>query len=155
MPNSPAQLVSILSASIAPVIVISGIGLLLLSMTNRFSRVLDLARDLVKELENRSAPGAATPQKSSLGDQLKIIYKRARLLRLAIVFSSLGILFISLTILSLFLELVLRIPEDRISGPSFSLSLLSLLVSLYYFIRDVGMSLDAVKLQIQPHLEGH
>ena len=39
--TSVAQLIRILTASIAPVIVISGVGLLLLSMTNRHVRVID------------------------------------------------------------------------------------------------------------------
>jgi uncharacterized protein DUF2721 len=45
------ELVGILSASIAPVIVISGVGLLVLSMTNRHSRVIDRVRELTKDLE--------------------------------------------------------------------------------------------------------
>jgi Protein of unknown function (DUF2721) len=49
--TSPAQLIRILSASIAPVIVISGVGLLLLSMTNRYNRRIDSALDLVKDLD--------------------------------------------------------------------------------------------------------
>ena len=44
------QLIPILAASIAPVIVISGVGLRLLSMTNRYSKVIDRARELIKDL---------------------------------------------------------------------------------------------------------
>jgi hypothetical protein len=54
-----AQLIRILSASIAPVIVISGIGLLLLSMTNRYSRVIERARELIKDLDATKEKPAA------------------------------------------------------------------------------------------------
>jgi hypothetical protein len=51
MGTSVVQLIRILSASIAPVIVISGVGLLLLSMTNRYGRVIERARDFIKDLD--------------------------------------------------------------------------------------------------------
>jgi hypothetical protein len=98
MGTSPAQLISILSASIAPVIMISGVGLLLLSMTNRYSRVTDLARDLVKGLSIDGEP----LRSELLVEQVRITYRRARILRLAIILGSLSILFVAITVLSLF-----------------------------------------------------
>jgi hypothetical protein len=44
------SVVQILTASIAPVIVISGVGLLLLSISNRYGRAIDRARLLAREL---------------------------------------------------------------------------------------------------------
>ena len=49
------SVVQILTASIAPVIVISGIGLLLLSITNRYGRAIDRARLLMRELQSGDA----------------------------------------------------------------------------------------------------
>jgi hypothetical protein len=43
------QLIQFLQLSLAPVTLISGVGLLLLSMTNRFARTTDRARGLVKD----------------------------------------------------------------------------------------------------------
>jgi len=141
--TSPVQLIAILSASIAPVILISGVGLLLLSMTNRYSRVIDRARDLVKDLEV-----IQEPKPELLLGQLHIIYRRARILRLAIILASLSILFVAVTVLSLFAEQVLGVAVDYLSVPCFALSLLALLGCLYLFIRDVGVSLTALELEI-------
>ena len=44
------QIVPALQLSIGPVIVISGAGLVLLSMTNRYARVIDRARSLAEAL---------------------------------------------------------------------------------------------------------
>ena len=44
------SVVQIMTASIAPVIVISGVGLLLLSITNRYGRAIDRARLLAQDL---------------------------------------------------------------------------------------------------------
>lgn len=144
MGTSPVQLIRILSASIAPVIVISGVALLLLCMTNRYSRVIDLARDLVKELDITQQP----LRHDLLVEQVRIIYRRARILRLAIILSSLSIMFVALTVLSLFAGQVLTVELDYFSVPCFGLSLLALLGSVYFFIRDVGASLVALELEI-------
>ena len=98
--------VQILTASIAPVIVISGVGLLLLSITNRYGRVIDRARLLMRDLQNSDPQGADVRH---LEDQLRHTHQRARLLRAAMVFSSCSIFFVSLTILSLFVEQVFHL----------------------------------------------
>ena len=56
-PDLPVQdLIPVLQVAIGPVILISGVGLLLLSMTNRFGRVIDRARSLARSLDD------ATPE---------------------------------------------------------------------------------------------
>jgi hypothetical protein len=142
--TSPAQLIRILSASIAPVIVISGVGLLLLSMTNRYNRLIDRARDLVKDLDITQD----SLRHELLVEQVRIIYRRARILRLAIILGSLSILFVSVTVLSLFAGQILGAQLDYFSVPCFGLSLFALLGSIYFFIRDVGISLAALELEI-------
>lgn len=149
MGTSPAQLISILSASIAPVIMISGVGLLLLSMTNRYSRVTDLARDLVRGLE----ADRESLRPELLVEQVRITYRRARILRLAIILGSLSILFVAITVLSLFAEQVLGVAVDYFSVPFFGLSLLALLGSLYLFIRDLGVSLSALELELGSYIK--
>ncbi|MBZ5582593.1 MAG: DUF2721 domain-containing protein [Acidobacteriia bacterium] len=146
---SPAQLIQILSASIAPVIVISGVGLLMLSMTNRYSRTIDRSRDLVTDLD--AVQDSA--RRGSLVEQVRIIYRRARFLRVAIILSAISILFIAFTVLSLFAEQVMGARVDYLSVPCFGLSLLALLGSLYFFIRDVGLSLAALELEIGSYVE--
>jgi hypothetical protein len=130
--------------SIAPVIMISGVGLLLLSMTNRYSRVIDRARDLVKDIDVIQEP--QRPQ--LLLEELQIIYRRARILRLAIILASFSILFVAVTVLSLFGEQVLGLPVDYFSVPCFGLSLIAFLGALYFFIRDVGVSLTALECRL-------
>lgn len=79
------SVVQILTASIAPVIVISGVGLVLLSITNRYGRVLDRARALMRDLENTDPDHAAARR---LDEQLQRTHHRARLLRLSVIYGS-------------------------------------------------------------------
>ena len=138
-----AELIRILPASIAPVIVISGVGLVLLSMTNRYSHVIDRARELIKELDTQD-----DQHRKLLVDQVHIIYRRARVLRLAIMLSSASILFVAIAVLALFAGQLIGARVDYVSVPCFGLCLLALLGSLFFFIRDVTISLRALELEI-------
>lgn len=147
MDSAVAQVVGILSASIAPVIVISGVALLLLSMTNRYSRVIDRARSLTRGLD----AAEENARKKLLIEEVQIIYRRARILRLAIVLSSVSILFVVITVLSLFAAQVFGVRLDYVLVPCFGLCLIALVGSLYFFIRDVSISLAALELEIGPY----
>ena len=78
-----SELIPTLQAAVGPVILISGVGLLLLSMTNRFSRVADRLRQLAETLRSGQPMDL-----DAVLCQLRILYKRARLLRLAITFAT-------------------------------------------------------------------
>ena len=137
--------VQILTASIAPVIVISGVGLLLLSITNRYGRVIDRARLLMRELQDSDPEGADVRH---LEDQLRHTHQRARLLRASMVFCSCSIFFVSLTILSLFVEQIFHLGLDFVGLPFFALCLIALVISIYYSIRDIILSLSALELEL-------
>lgn len=140
-----SSVVQILTASIAPVIVISGVGLLLLSITNRYGRAIDRARALISELEKSDYASART---NHLEEQLRITHQRARLLRASLTYASGTIFFVSLMVVSLFFEQVLSLQRDFFALPLFALCLLCLVASMYYSIRDITLSLGALDLQI-------
>ena len=143
MPMS--SVVQILTGSIAPVIVISGVGLVLLSISNRYGRALDRARALLKQIE---LGDAATASAIRLDEQLQRTHRRAKLLRSSMMYGSASIFFVSLTILALFAEYILGVPMDYVALPFFALCLLCLVISLYYSIRDITVSMGALELEI-------
>lgn len=147
MPTS--SVVQILTASIAPVIVISGVGLLLLSITNRYGRAIDRARALMRELQQTDK---ATPRRSNLAEQLRHTYNRAHLLRSSMIYGAVSIFFVSLMILSLFAEQVFGLHRDFVALPFFALCLFSLLISIYYTIRDITSSLAALELEVETEI---
>jgi hypothetical protein len=145
------SVVQILTASIAPVIVISGVGLLLLSITNRYGRAIDRARLLARELEESDVESA---RRRHLSDQLRHTNQRAHVLRSSMLYASSSIFFVSLTVLSLFAEQLMTLQKDFIALPFFALCLLSLVVSMYYSIRDITMSLSALELELSDRMRG-
>ena len=65
-------LIRILHASISPVALISGVGLLILSMTNRFARVTDRLRELAAVEPAERAKQRAAERFANLPSSLAI-----------------------------------------------------------------------------------
>lgn len=140
-------LIQILQTAISPVTLISGVGLLVLSMTNRFARTTDRARELARAARRESPDLAA-----NLHVQIQILYRRSRLLLYAISLALASVFFISVVIVSLFIGSVLNLDQHIWIGLLFTLSLISLTASLALFIRDMTLALQALKLELKDHL---
>jgi hypothetical protein len=144
MPITPLrELIPVLQVAIGPVILISGVGLLLLTQTNRYGRTIDRARQLVHEL--RELAGA---DRQRLEGQITILYRRARLLRLSILLAGVSVLLVSLLITVLFLTALLRLEAGLLISLLFIACLVALSGSLVAFIRDINLSLVALKLEL-------
>jgi hypothetical protein len=137
------ELIPVLQVAIGPVILISGVGLLLLTLTNRYGRTIDRARQLVHEL--RELAGA---DRQRLEGQIEILYRRARLLRLSILLGAVSVLLVSLLITVLFLTALLKLEAGLLISLLFIACLVALSGSLVAFIRDINLSLVALKLEL-------
>lgn len=137
------QFVPVLQLSIGPVIMISGTGLVLLSMTNRIARVIDRARSLAESLRSGSSS-----ESHRIQCQLKILARRGRLLRIAIALTSTSLLLAAFLIIALFLVVLLDLKAALLIVAIFISCMASLIIGLIYFIVDVNASLLALKLDI-------
>jgi hypothetical protein len=137
------DLIVVLQTSMAPCVLISGVGLLVLSMTNRLGRPLDRIRALTSEL--RLAEGE---QKRVLLEEVDILYRRAKLLQAAVTFSVLSIFFVATIILSLFVTATFGTSLEVLIEVLFSASLISLVVSLALFVWDIQLGLNSIKIEI-------
>jgi hypothetical protein len=132
-------LTRVMQASISPVALISGVGLLILSQTNRFSIVTDRLRRLTSSREEIKAdPARATRQ-------ITILLQRARVLRLAISAALICVLLAGMMVLLIFAVAALDVPLQALVLLFFGLSLISLIASLLLFLRDMHLSLKAVE----------
>jgi hypothetical protein len=138
-----SELIPVLQIAIGPVVLISGIGLLILSMTNRLGRVIDRGRSLAREL-----PELPVQLHNKVKAQLVILSFRARLLRNAITFATLSVLLAALLIIVLFLTAVMHLEDAWLILVLFTGSTGSLIVSLLIFLQDLNQSLIAFKLDI-------
>jgi len=139
-----AELIPVLQTAIGPVILISGVGLLLLTMTNRLGRVIDRARILASQVND-----ADLTTRQNKGAQLVILWRRARLIRLSITLTAFSALFAAILVVVLFMTAILRVESAWLIGGLFILDMASLIGALIYFLQDINLSLEAVKIEIQ------
>ena len=144
MPLTPlSELIPVLQVAIGPVILISGVSLLLLTLTNRYGRTIDRSRQLVHEL--RECPEA---DRQRVDGQVEILYRRARLIRLSILLAGVSVLLASLLIIVLFLTALWKLEVGLLISLLFIACMVLLSGSLVTFIRDINLSLGALKLEL-------
>jgi len=145
-----ADLIPVLQVAVGPVILVSGVGLLLLTMTNRLARAIDRARSLVRELRE-----GREQDRDQVLAQVAIIYRRAKVIRITIVLAGLSVLLAAVLIISLFMTALFRWQEGLWISLVFVACMGSLIASLVTFIYDIHLSLVALKLeliQVKPDL---
>jgi Cu/Ag efflux pump CusA len=143
-----SQLIPVLQTAIGPVILISGVGLLLLTLANRFGRAVDRVRQLLREMR-----GAPEDVRKRLTGQVANLYERARLIQRAIIFSTISVLFAAVLIITLFFTALMKWESALLISLLFICCLVSLIISLIAFIMDIRLSLLALKMEMGD--EGH
>lgn len=143
MQLSLTEVLPYLQTAVGPVILISGVGMLLLTMTNRFGRVADRSRQLAEKYH------AAPSGNASLREQILIFARRARLLRWAIALAAFSALFAGILILTLFISVLAHGNQAWTVILLFAASVTSLLGSVVLFIYDIQISLKALELELR------
>lgn len=137
------DLIRILQVAIGPVVLISGVGLLILSMTNRMAHLIDRIRSLVRET------AADERRQAVLRAQLAVLLKRSRLIRLSLMMFVLSILIDAMMIIALFFVKLYSLDAGLVIAVLFSLSLLCVIAGLVFFIADITINLRALKLETE------
>ena len=137
------QVVPVIQVAVGPVILISGVGLLLLSMTNRYGRVIDRSRVLGDQARKTGEVRGHPAQ------QLHILLRRARLLRSSITYGVIAVLCAAVLIIGLFLGSLFQFALATFVVAMFSACMLSLIASLACFLRDINLSLAALDLDME------
>lgn len=140
--------ISFLQSCITPVALTSGVGLLLLTMSNRLARTIDRVRHLVTELDDVQARRREEKQ-----NEINILYQRSRYLRNSIGFIVISVISSSLIIPLLFFMNLYPIDLRVIGYFLFILAILSILVSAIYLFKDVLLSLNALKLEAGEYIK--
>ena len=137
------DLVPSLQIAIGPVILVSGVGLLLLSMTNRLGRIIDRSRRLGIDLRSRDLE-----ERDRAMSQLDILTKRARLVRQAITLAIVSLLSAALLVITLFVAAVFALEVGMLVVALFVCCMAALIGALIAFLRDINLSLAALKLEL-------
>ena len=108
-----------------------------------FGRVIDRSRLLAREVRNEQGPG----RDRDLA-QIRILLRRGRLLRGAILLATASVLLAALLIILLFVVALFKVEAAWAVAGLFFGCLLTLILSLIYSLRDVNLSLVALKHEL-------
>src|SRR5215831_1120388 len=129
--------------AVAPVFLLSGIGAILVVLTNRLARIIDRARILEERLE----PASLEPH-ASLRDELKLLSRRAQLISHAITLCTVTALLICMVIAILFLSAFARFDASLFVALLFIAAMLAFFLGLLWFLREIYLA--TVNLRIGP-----
>jgi hypothetical protein len=128
--------------SIAPVFLISGIAALLAVLTSRLSRIVDRSRAL------ETIPYDMA-QALEVGAEMKVLFRRAKLINEAITLCTLTALLIAAVIAILFLGAFLQFNAAGPVALLFIAGMGALLLGLVSFLREIFLA--TASLRIGPH----
>jgi Protein of unknown function (DUF2721) len=129
--------------AVAPVFLLSGIGAILMVMTNRLGRIIDRARVLEDRLDSASQEARA-----ALHADLATLSRRAKLISCAITLCTATALLVCTVIAVLFLSAFLRFDLSIPVALLFIAAMLAFFLGLLWFLREIYVA--TVNLRIGP-----
>ncbi len=141
-------LTSMLSSAIAPVTLISGMAFLISIMATRYARCIDRIRVILKEIKAINGDPECKETRH-LHRQVRILYARTRSLRTTMTFAAVSVFCVVLTICGSFSSMMFEFPNALTVASIFLVALLLLVAAVSGFIRDILISLRAVKVEIE------
>jgi CBS domain containing-hemolysin-like protein len=127
--------------AVAPVFLLSGVGVILGVLTARLARIVDRAR----AAEDRARAGAAhdTPE---IRAQLRVFARRARLINVAITLITITALLVAMVVALLFASTFAPMNLATPVAVLFVLSMVSLVVALIAFLAEVRIAIAVLRI---------
>jgi hypothetical protein len=128
--------------AVAPVFLLSGVGVLLGVLTNRLARIVDRARTA----EAKLAEAASDHDKVRIRSNLDALSRRARLINVAITLITVTALFVSLVVALLFTSTFAPINLATPVAVLFVASMLTLVIALLAFLLEVRIAIASLRI---------
>ncbi len=139
--DSIADVARAIQLALGPVFLLTGISGMLNVMTGRLARVIDRGRMLT---EGPHAEAAELPE--PLAKELEFLERRRHFSSVAIAACTIAALLICVVIAVLFIETMLAAPLSWVVALLFTGSTLSLVVGLTYFLREVHLAMQTIRI---------
>ena len=137
------SILPIIQLSITPVILISGLGALCISLTNRMGRIVDRTRNLAGLMRQVSPE-----DRRHVEEQLLIMFRRAKIMRFSMTMVTSSMFISGLLVIVIFVSALSHVEIAALILGLFATSMCCLLAGLAAFLRDLFVSLHAVQVEV-------
>jgi hypothetical protein len=141
--DRPQDVAHAIQLAVAPVFLLSAVGVTLSVLTSRLGRIIDRAR----VLEDRVAPAVT----SALHAQLATLSRRATLVNLALSLSTTCALLVCLVIALLFIESLVAVDLSPVVAVLFVAAMVALIGALVTFLREIFVATASLRIG---HVDG-
>ena len=135
-----------LSDDLAPVTLISGVGLLLVSMSARYCHATSRIRQLLAERKEESEDFH-----EEIDQSIDLIYKRASLLKTGILTLMISAAFSSLQVLVIVIERLFSLDLSLMKSTMLLASVIFIVISSCIYVSEVQVSVKALGLTVHHH----
>ena len=132
--------------AVAPVFLLSGVGVTLTVLTNRLARIIDRARSL-----EGSLPSVTESAAVSIHAELRVLSRRARLIHRAITLSTACALLICVVIVALFAGVALGRDLSWLIVVLFITGLCAFIAALVSFLLEIRAATASLRFGAGPH----
>jgi Protein of unknown function (DUF2721) len=139
-----ADVGEVVRLAVAPVFLLSGVGVTLTLLVGRLARVVDRARALEQGESNTHES-----ELHELGGRLSTLEQRARLLGRAIALCTVCALLVAMVVVALFLGALLNIRLAFLISMLFIIAMLSFIGGLSLFLREVFVATRSLRIGLR------
>jgi hypothetical protein len=133
------EIVHLIQSAVAPVFLLSGVGVTLGVLTNRLARIIDRARALEAQFDRDG------PKAQDLHAMLKVLARRAHYINGAIALSSVSALLVALVVIMLFASAFVPVDLSVTIAVLFVASMLSLCAAFVAFLIEVRLATRSLR----------
>ncbi len=133
------DIVHLIQSAVAPVFLLSGVGVTLGVLTNRLSRIVDRARLLEKESHTEQARAELT------ASSLRVLLRRAHYINIAITLCTVSALLVSLVVMTLFTSAFVAVDLSMAIAILFVLAMICLTAAFGVFLLEVRLATESLQ----------
>lgn len=132
------EIVHLIQSAVAPVFLLSGVGVTLGVLTNRLARIVDRARYLEQHASDEATRG------ESADTSLRVLARRAHYINIAINLCTISALLVSLVVMSLFASAFVQINLSAAIAIEFVLAMICLTASFAAFLFETRLAMRSL-----------
>jgi hypothetical protein len=131
----------VIQLAVAPVFLLSGVGIVLTVLTGRLARVVERAREV-----EAAAKSASPTDYPTHHQQLLVLARRARLMNRAITLCTISALLVAFVVVALFVGAFVEFRLATAIALMFIVAMLSFIAALLCFLREVFLAISALRI---------